>query len=64
MKVWNVLLDIAHMINQLIERGSLIVRKAYGTLRDLAQRLFEHLRYFVYKKPLVRPMIQIRLNSS
>jgi hypothetical protein len=64
MKVWNALLDIAHMINQLIERGSLIVRKAYGTLRDLAQRLFEHLRYFVYKKPLVRPMIQIRLNSS
>ena len=64
MKVWNVLLDIAHIINQLIERGSLIVRKAYGTLRDLSQRLFEHLRYFVFEKPLVRPMIQIRLNSS
>ena len=64
MKVWNVLLDIAHIINQLIERGSLIVRKTYGTLRDLAQRLFEHLRYFVYKKPLIEPRIQIRLNSS
>jgi hypothetical protein len=64
MKVWNVLLDIAHIINQLIERGSLIVRESYGTLRDLAQRLFEHLRYFVYKKPLMEPKIQIRLNSS
>ena len=64
MKVWNVLLDIAHMINQLIEKGSLIIRAEYGTLRDLAQRLFEHLRYFVFEKSLIRPKIQIRFNSS
>jgi hypothetical protein len=64
MKIWNVLLDIAHMINQLIEKGSLIVRAVYGTLRDLAQRMFEHLRYFVFEKPLIRPRIQIRFNSS
>ena len=64
MKIWNVLLDIAHMINQLIEKGSLIVREVYGTLRDLAQRLFEHLRYFVFEKPLTRPRIQIRFNTS
>jgi hypothetical protein len=64
MKVWNLLLDIAHMISQLIEKGSLIIREVYGTLRDLAQRLFEHLRYYVFEKPLTRPRIQIRFNSS
>ncbi len=64
MKVWNVLLDIAHIISQLMEKGSLIIRAVYGTLRDLAQRLFEHLRYFVFEKPLVRPRIQIRFNTS
>jgi len=64
MKIWNVLLDIAHIINQLIEKGSLIVCEVFGTLRDLAQRLFEHLRYFVFEKPLVRPRIQIRFNTS
>jgi len=64
MKVWNVLLNIAHLINQLIEKGSLIVREVYGTLRDLAQRLFEHLRYFVFEKPQTRPRLQIRFNSS
>ena len=66
MKIWCALIDIVHLINQLIEQGSLIILKNYGSIRNMAQRLFEHLRYHVFKKPDDPPRIQIRLgwNSS
>ena len=66
MKIWCALIDIAHLINQLIEQGSLIAIKTYGSVRNLSQRMFEHLRYYVFRKPLNPPRIQIRLgwNSS
>ena len=61
MKIWCALIDIAHLINQLIEQGSLITIKTYGSVRNIAQRLFEHLRYYVFRRPENPPRIQIRL---
>ena len=61
MKIWCALIDIAHLINQLIEQGSLITIKTYGSIRNIAQRMFEHLRYYVFRKPPNPPRIQIRL---
>lgn len=61
MKVWARIIDIAHIINQLIEKGSLITIKTYGSVRNIAKRMFEHFRYFIFKKPDTRPKIQIRL---
>ena len=61
MKVWNLIIDIAHLINQLIERGSLIKKKVYGSISNISQRMFEHFRYSIFKKPKEKPRIQIRL---
>jgi len=61
MKVWCAILDIACIINQLIEKGSLIAKKTFGSIRNISERLFEHLTYYVFIKPEVRPRIQIRL---
>ena len=61
MKVWCALIDIAHLINQLIELGSLITIKTYGSVRNIAQKMFEHLQYYVFRKPSNPPRIQIRL---
>ena len=61
MKVWCVILDIAHIINQLIEKGSLITIKTYGSIRNIADRMYEHFRYFLYQEPSVQQKIQIRL---
>ena len=61
MKIWCALIDIAHLINQLIEQGSLITIKTYGSIRNISQRMFEHLRYYVFRKPPNPPRIQIRL---
>jgi len=61
MKIWCVMLDIAHIINQLIEKGSLIKLKAYGCVRNIANRMYEHFRYFVYQEPPVASKFQIRL---
>lgn len=61
MKIWHTILDIAHIINQLIERGSLIVAKSFGSIRDIAVRMFEHFRYRVFRKSLNPARIQIRL---
>jgi hypothetical protein len=61
LKVWHAILNIAHLINQLIEKGSLIAVKTYGSIRNIAIRMFEHFRYFVFKKPAHPPRIQIRL---
>ena len=61
MKIWCALIDIAHLINQLIEQGSLISIKTYGSIRNIAQKMFEHLLYYVFRKLPDRPRIQIRL---
>jgi hypothetical protein len=61
MKIWCAIIDIAHLINQLIERGSLIVAKAFGSIGNIAKRMFEHFRYYTFKKPSHPPRIQIRL---
>jgi hypothetical protein len=70
-KNFYVLLQIAHMILQLIERGSLLdadARRLFGSLRNLARRLAESLRNRLIHPsaldPDVAARIQIRLNSS
>ncbi len=61
MKIWNLMLDIAHIINQLIEKGSLISKKIYGTIKNIATKMFEHFCYYSFEKPKQRQSIQIRL---
>lgn len=62
MKCWNELLDIAHILRQLIEKGSLICLATLGSLANLGKRLFEHLRYRVFVRPKNQPKIQIRFS--
>jgi len=61
MKTWNCIMDMAFLINQLIEKGSLIAKEAYGSIVHIAARMFEHFRYLSFKRPAQRPKIQIRL---
>jgi hypothetical protein len=70
-KNFYVLLQIAHMILQLIERGSLLgadCRRLFGSLRNLARRLAESLRNRLIPldatDPAIAGGIQIRLNTS
>jgi hypothetical protein len=70
-KNFYLLLQIAHMILQLIERGSLLgadCRRLFGSLRNLARRLAESLRNREIPAEGLDPMaaarIQIRLDSS
>lgn len=70
------LLQIAHMILQLVEKGSLLRRAAreygksvlglYGSLRNIARRLLDCLRYRLIPPDAFAPdrPIQIRLDSS
>jgi hypothetical protein len=70
------LLQIAHMILQLVEKGSLLRRVArrygktvvalFGSLRNIARRLLECLRYRLIPPEAfaAHPRIQIRLDSS
>ena len=70
------LLQIAHMILQLVERGSLLRRAAgqygkavlalYGSFRNIARRLLDCLRYRLIPGDAFdpNPRIQIRLDSS
>jgi hypothetical protein len=70
------LLQIAHMILQLVEKGSLLRRVAdqygksivglYGSFRNIARKLLECLRYKLIPAEAFdpNPPIQIRLNSS
>lgn len=70
------LLQIAHLILQLVEHGSLLrhaaaqyalsVRRLYGSLRNIATRFLECLRYrFIPAEAFAPdPRIQIRLDSS
>jgi len=65
---WYVLLQIAHMILQLVERGSLLsqtAKRLFGSLRALARRLAESLRHCPIPPDALGPAqtarIQIRL---
>jgi hypothetical protein len=74
-KNFYVLLQIAHLILQLIERGSLLRKDAkhnaktlFGSLANLARRLGESIRNILISADAIDPLraaaIQIRLNSS
>jgi len=70
-KNFYVLMQIAHLILQLVERGSLLSRKAkrlFGSLRNLARRLAESIRNCLIPPEAIDPAaarrFQIRLNSS
>ena len=70
-KNYYLLMQIAHMILQLIERGSLLngtVQRLFGSLKNLARRLAESLRHYLIPPqatdPLAAARIHIRLNSS
>lgn len=60
MKMFVLLLDIAHIINQLIEKGSLISIQVFGTIRNISHRMLEHMRTAVFiplpkeKRPYIR----------
>jgi hypothetical protein len=73
------LLQIAHLLLQLVEKGSLLRRLAqeqgkrtavelFGSLKNMAQRLLESLRYLPWPDEAFDPTkastIQIRLDSS
>jgi hypothetical protein len=73
------LLQIAHLLLQLVEKGSLLVHLAteqgkrsavelFGSLKNMAQRLLESLRYRHWPEAVFDPRgagaIQIRLDSS
>jgi len=70
-KNYYVLLQIAHMILQLIERGSLLTgdcKQLFGSLRNLAKRLAESLRNRLIAPeamdPVLAASIRIRLDIS
>ena len=70
-KNWYLLLQIAHLILQLLERGNLLGQTAarlFGSLRGLARRLAESLRQQLIPAEALEPARcaarQIRLNSS
>jgi len=70
-KNYYLLLQIAHMILQLIECGSLLAadcKRLFGSIRNLAKRLAESLRNRLIPPeatdPAIARGIQIRLNSS
>jgi len=76
LKCFYFLLQIAHIILQLLEKGSLLRRTAlqygksvlalYGSLRNIARRLLDCLRYRRIPAEAFQPnpRIQIRLDSS
>lgn len=69
MKNFYALLQIGHLILQLLERGRLFgqdARKLFGSLRDLARRLAESLRNALIPAEAVDPAqsIQIRLDTG
>lgn len=70
-KNWDRCLQIAPMILQLLERGSLLsvpCQTLFGSLRNLTQRLVESIRNHVIPPEALDPQaaasIQIRLNNS
>jgi hypothetical protein len=70
-KNYYLLMQLAHLIGQLLACGSLLggsARRLFGSLRNLARRLAECLRHALITaeatEPLAAARIQIRLNSS
>ncbi len=66
MQHWYVLLQIAHLIMQLIERSNLLgesVRELFGSDRNVGRFLAEGLRHFQLTEQMLTPM-QLRFNSS
>ena len=70
-KNWYILLQIAHLILQLLERGSLLsqdCKRLFGSIRNVARRLAESLRNRLIPSEALdltaAASIQIRLNSS
>jgi len=70
LKNFYLLLQIAHIINQLMEKGSLLVdeiKKSFGSIRNLAHRLLESLRTSVFDsieiKSIESSRFQIRLRD-
>lgn len=72
MKNYYFLLQIAHIINQLMEKGSLIaeqIKKVFGSIRNVARQLLEDLRIRLLDKKgelttILSQSFQIRLDSS
>jgi len=70
-KNWYLLLQIGHLILQLLEHGNLLCPSAarlFGSLRNLARRLAESFRNQLIPATALAPetcrAMQIRLNSS
>ena len=68
MKNFYLLLQIAHIISQLMEKGSFLIgeiKKLFGSLRNLSRRLLESLRTSVFDlveiQSLESTRFQIRL---
>jgi len=71
MKNFYVLLQLGHLLSQLMEHGNLlkpVLLKLYGSLRDFTETLLEHLRYHGTSEAdyhaLLATAYQIRLDSS
>ena len=62
MKGWHELLGIAHILSQLIEKGSLVKTVIMGSIANLAKRLFEHLRYRSFERTEKTQGMQIRFS--
>lgn len=64
------LLQIAHFISQLIEKGSLlkVLKKSLGSIRNIARRLLEELRCFIFTPEeatqAITKRFQIRFDTS
>jgi hypothetical protein len=62
-KIFYFLLQLAHTINQLIEKGSLLkehIARAFGSLRNVARKLLEELR----TKPIdAAKLLEIRASN-
>jgi hypothetical protein len=70
-KVFYLLLQIAHFISQLMEKGSLIksqIQKVFGSIRNIARRLLEDFRTKSTNpeelQRMLSPPFQIRFDSS
>lgn len=67
MKNFYLLMQIAHIIDQLVEKGSLLTKdmhKKLGSIRNIAHLLLEELRTSVVDSSLLDRRIQIRLNPD
>jgi len=70
MKNFYLLLQLAHFISQLMEKGSLLraIKKSLGSIRNIARRLLEELRCFIFTPEeatqAIAKRFQIRFDTS